>query len=376
MIEVEDPPWRNEYFKEALGIKKVPSEATLRQRFDERAGDLEPAASECLVDAGREIGAPVSGLETKHVPLDIDVFTMDNSNTKKEGVSRTYQGFDGYAPIAAYLGQEGWCVGIELRRGREHSQEGFIPFLKKAIDNARKLTTKPLLVRLDSTHDPIDTLVALREAEKVSFIVKWNPRRSDIQKWKEKAFKEGRVVEPRAGKRVAYLRVRKRRVHNGKTYFFTLVIRVTERTITADGQMMFLPDLEHEGWWTSLELPKEHIIRLYEDHAVCEQYHSEFKTDLDIERLPSGKFATNALILSLSALAYNIVRIIGQLGLIGWRSPVRHKAKRRRIKTIVQEFLYLAARFIRTGNRLKVRFGKHCPAFKAYEVLHYWLLPT
>jgi len=366
----------DEYFKEALGIKDVPSEATLRQRFDERAGDLEPAVSESLVDPVREIEAPVSGLETKHVPLDIDVFTLDNSNTKKEGVSRTYQGFDGYAPIAAYLGQEGWCVGIELREGSQHSQEGFIPFLEKAIDNARKLTTKTLLVRLDSAHDSIDTLVALREAEKVSFIVKWNPRRSDIQKWKEKAFKKGRVVEPRVGKRVAYLRVRKRRVHNGKTYFFTLVIRVTERTITADGQMMFLPDLELEGWWTSLELPEEHIIRLYEDHAECEQYHSEFKTDLDIERLPSGKFATNALILSLSALAYNILRIIGQLGLIGWRSPVRHKAKRRRIKTVIQELLYLAARFIRTGNRLKLRFGKHCPAFQAFEALYYRLLPT
>jgi len=39
---------------------------------------------------------------------------MDNSNTKREHVSRTYKGFDGYAPIAAYLGNEGWCVANEL----------------------------------------------------------------------------------------------------------------------------------------------------------------------------------------------------------------------------------------------------------------------
>ena len=60
------------------------------------------------------ITALFSALATGHVPLDIDVFTMDNSGTKKEKVSRTYQGFDGYAPIAAYLAKEGWLVEIEL----------------------------------------------------------------------------------------------------------------------------------------------------------------------------------------------------------------------------------------------------------------------
>ncbi|MEE8056405.1 MAG: hypothetical protein V3T17_01020 [Pseudomonadales bacterium] len=32
------------------------------------------------------------------------------------------------------------------------------------------------------------------------------------------------------------------------------------------------------------------------------EHHSEFKTDMDIERLPSGKFATNALVLACFAL--------------------------------------------------------------------------
>ena len=366
----------DDYFKVALGIKNVPSAARLRQRFDKQASNFERVISEYLVDPISDIGAPITPLDTGHVPLDVDVFTLDNSKTKKEGVSRTYQGFDGYSPIAGYLGQEGWCVGIELRKGSQHSQENFIPFLKKAIDNSRKLTTRPLLVRLDSAHDSIDTLVTLRESKKVSFIVKWNPRRSDVQEWKEKAFKEGRVVKPRVGKKVAYLSVRKRRFYNGKAHFFTLVIRVTERTITSGGQIMLFPDVELEGWWTSLELPEEQVIELYKGHAVCEQYHSEFKTDLDIERLPSGKFATNALILSLGAFAYIILRIIGQFGLMGWESPVRHKAKRRRIKMVIQELMHLAARLIKTAHRLKLRFSRHCPGYRAFEALYYRLLPT
>ena len=43
---------------------------------------------------------------------------------------------------------------------------------------------------------------------------------------------------------------------------------------------------------------------------------------MDLERLPTGKFATNALILELGMIAYNILRMIGQ-GTIGGRGPVR-----------------------------------------------------
>lgn len=37
---------------------------------------------------------------------------------------------------------------------------------------------------------------------------------------------------------------------------------------------------------------------------------SEFKTDLDLERLPSSKFDTNYLVCQLAALAMSILRVI------------------------------------------------------------------
>ena len=49
------------------------------------------------------------------VPVDIDVTPMDNSKSKKEGVSRTYKGFDGYTPMMAYIGTEGYAINFELR---------------------------------------------------------------------------------------------------------------------------------------------------------------------------------------------------------------------------------------------------------------------
>ena len=41
---------------------------------------------------------------------------------------------------------------------------------------------------------------------------------------------------------------------------------------------------------------------------------------MDVEGLPPGKFETNALVLELTVIAYNILRMIGQ-GTIGNRTP-------------------------------------------------------
>ena len=37
------------------------------------------------------------------------------------------------------------------------------------------------------------------------------------------------------------------------------------------------------------------VIDLYVGHATHEQFHAEFKTDLDLELLPSGTLDTNDL---------------------------------------------------------------------------------
>jgi hypothetical protein len=364
----------DDFFREALGIGTVPSRETLRQRLDAVASALQPTVDACSVEFLKRAKVPITaldtGLDTGHVALDCDVFAMDNSKTKKEGVSRIYNGEDGYAPIGAYLGREGWCLELELRQGSQHSQCGFIPFLNRVIEKARSLTSRKLLVRLDSAHDGLETRVTLARHEKVSYILKWNPRKTDQKACARRILAEGDVTSPRPGKRVGLLTVHVQQAHEGTTYRFKRVMRVVERTIDRFGQQLALPEIELEGWWTPLDLPAKEVIRLYEDHGTSEQFHSEIKTDLDLERLPSGKFATNALILTLGGLAYNILRAIGQFGLVAGNTPVRHPAKPRRIKTVMQELMYLAARLVKTGRRLKLLFSRFCPAFEAYQAVY------
>ena len=116
-------------------------------------------------------------LATGHVALDINVYPMNNEKTRKEGVSRTYKDFDGYAPIALNLGQEGWCIGHELREGKQHCQYEFRYALEHLLAAAKRLTTSPILVRLDGGHDALDNRIHLHEADRVDFIIKWNPRK-------------------------------------------------------------------------------------------------------------------------------------------------------------------------------------------------------
>ena len=364
----------DDFFGHALGIEKIPSSETMRQRMDGYAESFQEVINKCVVELLQRFGAKITPLATGHVPLDMDVFPMDNSGTKKEGVSMTYHKKDGYAPIAAYLGQEGWCLEIELRPGSQHSQKEFVPYLKRVLTKAKKLTSKKLLVRLDSAHCAIETRVALSGDRKVSYISKWNPRSVEVAYWHRRAMAEGRISEPRPGKKVAIFTIRERQEYEGKNYLFSRVMRVIERTIDKRGQGLLMPEIEIEGWWTNLVLPEEQIIKLYADHGTSEQFHSEFKTDLDLERLPSGKFATNSLIMCLAALAYNILRFIGQVGMLTEVSPVRHSAKRRRIKTVIQELIYLASRLIRSGRRLKLRFGRNCYGFEAFCLVHALLL--
>jgi hypothetical protein len=204
------------------------------------------------------------------------------------------------------------------------------------------------------------------EGRRFEYLVKWNPRRQAMADWVSRADAAGTWREERPGKRVALLDLEIERSWQKERRTFRLVARLTERTVDKKGQALLFPEYQLEGWWTSLDKKPETVIELYRGHATHEQFHSEIKSDLDLERLPSGKFDCNDLILHLAMLAYNCLRLVGQRGLLGETSPVRHPAKRRRIKTVLQEIMYRAAQYIRKARQRVLDFGRHCPAFRAF----------
>ena len=117
------------------------------------------------------------------------------------------------------------------------------------------------------------------------------------------------------------------------------VLRLIQRAIDKHRRVLIVPELTPESWIASLPagLDAKNVTALYADHAAREQFHSKFKTDLDLTRLPQGKFDTNSLVCQVQALAMNILRLMGECGLLGPDAhAVRHGIERRRIKTVMQ----------------------------------------
>ena len=357
-------PFREDsFFEIALGLGRTPSSPTLRQRLDMAAKNLKwrQIILEESLNLIKNAGAPITPItlqKKQYVPLDIDVSPFDNSKTKKEGVSRTYKGFDGYAPIFAYLAEEGYAINGELREGKEHCQKNTPFFLLQSIRLAKQLTNLPLLARLDSGNDSSDNVRVCLE-EETDFIIKRNLRKESLEEWLKIAKEKGMCCLERPGKDV-YLGSLER---NG----VRVVFKVIERTIRADGHLF--PEIEVETWWTSLDFPASVIVELYEAHGTSEQFHSEIKTELDLERLPSGKFATNNLALHLGLLAYNILRVIGQESLRV--ADVHLKMFRRRIRTVIQNLIYLASRVVYHARRYKLGFSRYCPWFATFKRVYF-----
>jgi Transposase DDE domain group 1 len=384
----------DKFYKHALGITLLPSSPTLRQRMDAQAHTLSPHVLPMIETLLTRRLPDYGVLPCGWLPVDIDTFAMDNGGTSKEGVGRTYAGVDGYCPLASYVGAHGFCLELKLRPGTQHSAKDTQDNLQRVIPLAQRLSAAgpkaPLLARLDSGFDSAALMSSIESMNasglpRVDWLIKWNPRstdRTELAAQIDAGVRGGersavRWEYPRHGKRVALW---EQPVHiEGVSRQVRRVLRLTERTISAAGQHLIVPEIELDGWTTTLppQIGPQKIIDLYADHGTHEQFHAEFKTDLDLTRLPSGKFATNALVCELAALAMNILRLLGQSGLLGPDAPVRHSAKRRRIKTVMQELIYRAGRLIAHGRQLILGLGANDRAGAVFRRLHAQLVaPT
>jgi len=355
-----------EYYCNILGTRLIPSEETLRQRMDTIGPHITKILERANVELLRRAGVEPGACYKKLVPIDIDVTTFDNSGSKKEGVSLTYKKNMGYSPIIAYLGVEGYNIGAELREGSQHCQNGTSAFLAKVIKQSKRVTNDPVIVRMDSGNDSAENLKVCLD-EDAEFIIKRNLRHEDPLMWMGIALEgiadgTATMTSPRDGKEV----------YVGCIYRYMpeidfnarIVYEVIWRSCKADGQIFLEPEIEVATYWVSLfeqgenSASNEEVLRLYRGHATSEQFHSEIKTDMDLERFPSGKFKTNSAILLTGMIAYNALRIMGQESLKKYDSPLKRPVERRRIRTVIQNLITIAVRVISHAGKTILSLGR------------------
>ncbi len=157
-------------FKEALELPKVYSPETIRLYVEQGAKISNNQVHEYLDKMHMNLlkkatFTPICCRYGTYIPVDIDVSPMDNHNSHKEGVSRTYKGHDGFAPIFSYIGAEGYMLDQELRPGKQHIQKGAPQYILRTLEKLKQLSLPhPVLYRLDSGHDAYETIRVLSQS--------------------------------------------------------------------------------------------------------------------------------------------------------------------------------------------------------------------
>jgi hypothetical protein len=122
-----------------------------------------------------------------------------------------------------------------------------------------------------------------------------------------------------------------------------------------------------ESYWTNLGESPQDVIALYHDHGTSEQFHSEIKSDLSIERFPSRSFATNRLFLALGAIAYNLLRAIDQRAMAlkdEWPQHLKKKSvrlKRRRAGSIIRDLITVASKVVSHAGKKLIKIASGWP---------------
>jgi hypothetical protein len=345
--------YRNDsYFPQVLGIDRLPSPEILRQRIEDlpkKAGTaFRGFTTRLLGKHPEQLSEKILG-EDRSV-VHIDVSPMDNSGSHKEGVSCTYKQFDGYAPIFAYIGPHGFMLDNQLRPGKTHSNgDGTQEWLDDVLKRAEKVAPARRLIVTDAGHDAADNLLLFEEADETDFVVKKNLRRDDPADWLEEAKRQtpdGQRERVDLGAWAYYGETTMDIPGTDQT--MRVVWRAIDRFARPDGQMEIgALATQIDAYWTNLDWPPGVLHRFYEKRGTSEQFHSELKTDMGLERLPSGKLQANQHVLDMGMMAYNLLRLLGQQMLGSGLVPGRKsQSKRLRLRTVLQNLIYMAGRWI------------------------------
>lgn len=363
-------------FKLALELPFVPAQETLRlylEKIVKSNVDIEKQINKANLKLLKQVNiTPAITESCEYIPVDIDVSPFDNSKSNKEGVNRTYKGFDGYAPIFSYIGLEGYMLDCELREGKQHCQNNTPEFLKRNIVAVDSLNlSKKALFRLDSGNDASVNIDILTKSGHF-FLIKRNLRKESIEQWHERAKALGKKSSPREGKIVYTGFYTSSYPSNDRVSpYRDIVFRVTERKTDENGNPFLFPEIEVETYWTNLYETPEKVIELYHAHGTSEQFHSELKTDMNIERFPSGKMKVNSLILHLAMIALNTLRRIGQLALEkNDLLPYKHNVLRKRIRKVISDLIHVACKMVSHARQKIIYIWEKNPWLPVFKELY------
>jgi len=305
-----------------------------------------------LDELGRVVGraaartAAQAGVPT--ATLDVDATFVE---AHKSAARRSYKGKPGYMPMLGFWAETQSCLGGEFRDGNASPSTGAVPFLVRLV---RRLPAGVDKVRLRSDSAWYQARVFdWCAARGVEFAV------TAVQT--EAVVKAIEVIGPNqwqpcaAGAPDEQIAETVHAVEGGRQAYRLVVVRRPWRQLE-----MFKGLWQYHAVITNMTWSAERLLLWHRERATSENWIKELKAGFGLDRLPSGRFESNAAFMQLGLLAYNLVVALRRLAL----PPSFWTAT---IKTVRFHFIHIAALVVRHARRLIVKLAdgyRHLGVFR------------
>jgi DDE family transposase len=296
---------------------------------------LDKVLAETLTRAWKAGAGPGSD----RLVVDIDSFVSEVHGYTKQGAAYGYTRRRGYHPLLATRADTGEVLHIRLRKGSAGSARGALRFVEELIARTERAgAVGEKLLRADSAFNNKKVFGRLECAGwRYSIGIPVQPYvRLAIEEIEESEWVALAGYPERGEAEIAETVLGGRR----------LIVR---RTRLVGEQAELFPDWRHFAFLTNRTEELEVVEAEHRQHAVVELCIRDLK-DQALAHFPSGQWGANAAWAVIAALAHNLLRWVGVLGLPG--------STLRAARTLRRRLLALPGRLTRTARRWTL----HLPA--------------
>lgn len=266
--------------------------------------------------------------------IDLDSSIYEQASTRKQGSNKAYNGQIGYPPLFAFWAEEGELLFSHLRRGSAHTCRNVGWFLRETFK--RVPPQAAVALRADSGFYSKE-VVQWCEAHHLRFTITADqtaPLLTLIEALPDHAWTN--LPDDYPLSEVAEVRYQPSRWATAYRY---VVKRQLREKKDGDLYWQYHVFVTNDEPTPALELEVWHL-----QHADMENRIKEHKSDLGLEKLPTGRFHANWAYLLIGQLAFNLFAWFKKLVL-----PVSYH--RATLKTIRHHVLHLAGKIVHSARQ-------------------------
>lgn len=295
-----------------------------------------------------------AGRRDKRLTIDVDSTICETYGVHKQGGCFGHTKVRGYHPLLATAAESNEVLGVRLGGGNAHSGRGAADFLRRVFHRVRRAgASGEIVLRADSGFYNSKVTAACRAAGvSYSITVKlWKGLHELIAAVPEKEW----VPIPYwigEGADVAETTYRPFSAKHPEHPEVRLIVRRVKPT--PGTQLALLATYDYHAFITDRQGPMLELETDHRRHAICEDVIRDLKYGVGLNHLPSGRFGANAAWLVLNALAHNLARWVGMLGLGVESEPMTTKTMRTRL-------IALPGRLTSSGRRRRLHLPRNWP---------------